>query len=108
MSALEALACGLYAITAYFVPLERLVASRFAEWSWLHLTVPGSIGNTDGASEIIDGTTAAGRRRLETLAKSDLTDLRGQPAVREALLDRVVAFRGKSCAAFVDALSVVW
>lgn len=108
MSALEALACGLYAITAYFVPLQHVVAPVFAEWSWLHLTAPGSVGNTEGASEIIDGTTAAGRRRLATLATSDLADLRGRPAVREALLDRVIAFRGKSCAAFVDALSGVW
>ena len=108
MSVLEALACGLYAVTAYFLPLERVVAPHLAEWSWLHLTEPGSLGNTPGASEIVNGMTRAGRRRLSALATLDLAQLRGDAASREALLDRVIAFRGKSAAAFVDALSIVW
>jgi hypothetical protein len=104
MTALEAIACERYAITACQLPLDRVLDPVSARFGRLYVTGPDSFGDARGTSEVIDGTTRAGATRLEKIAQSPLHDFHPDGAAREAVLDRFLGVRGKSAAAFLDAV----
>jgi hypothetical protein len=106
-TALEAVASGVYALTAYHVPMERMVAPVLARWSRRFLTDPGAIGDSPGVSEVIDGTGPTATARLRRLGESRLDQLRSDVSAREAVLDAYLSARGKSAAAFVDAVTAL-
>jgi hypothetical protein len=107
-TALEAIACGCYAIAACQLPLERMMEPISARFGRLYVTAPDAFGNSPGASELIDGTSRAGAARLAALAQTRLSDLRGDTMAREAVLNRFLSVRDKSSSAFLDAVMALW
>ena len=107
-TALEAIACDRYAITACQLPLDRVLDPVSARFGRLYVTGRDAVGDSPGASEVIDGTTRAGAERLAAIARAPLSELRGDGAAREAVLDRFLSARGKSAAAFLDAVTALW
>lgn len=103
-TALEAIACGRYAVAACQLPLDRVLEPVSARFGRRYVTAPGAFGNSPGASELIDGTSRAGAERLVALAGMRLDDLRGDAMAREAVLNRFLSVRDKSAAAFLDAV----
>ena len=109
MSVIETVNLGIFSITAHHLPMDILIpAGKYRDFSRLFLTQKGSIGNTPGVSELLDGTRPSGPRALEKLSNSNLEDYQVDEVEREKLLDRFFSFRGKSSEAFVDALSSLW
>ena len=106
-TALEAIACGCPTLAVWQLPLERMIEPVSARFGRRYCFDPGSFANSPGASELIDGTSAAGASRLSALATASLADLRGDATAREAALDRFLAVRGKSSAAFLDAVAAL-
>ena len=109
MSVIETVNLGIFSITAHHLPMDILIpAGKYRDFSRLFLTQKGSIGNTPGVSELLDGTRPSGPTALEKLSNSNLEDYQVDEVEREKLLDRFFSFRGKSSEAFVDALSSLW
>lgn len=108
-SVIEAVAIGLYAMTVLFTPVEQAEpqpGSRLRS-AFFHRN-PGSLWNTPGVSEIMDGTKRSGVAALERFARSSLDAYVVDEQRRTQLLDRFVSYRGTSSERFVEVLASCW
>lgn len=106
---LEAVAAGVYAISALFMPppaINRSPADRMRA-EFFHRN-PGSLWNAPGVSELIDGTTRAGAAALERLAHARFEAYAVDERQRAALLERYVSHLGRSSQRVVEVLEESW
>lgn len=108
VTALEAVAMGLYAVTMVSIPLRLTEPIERLAWSGEFYHRPGGLWNTPGVSEQIDGTRRSCHARLNQLARSSLDAYAVDEARRIQLLDQFVSYRGTSSAKFAEALVACW
>jgi hypothetical protein len=106
---MEAVACGVYAITALFLPPD-LVPPQ-AQWRRgidFFERRPGGLWDTPGVSAVIEGTQESGHAALVGFARSKLEDYGGNKEERRAALGKYVSFLGRSSEHVVDAIDAAF
>ncbi|MBI3021858.1 MAG: hypothetical protein HYY59_07665 [Candidatus Omnitrophica bacterium] len=106
---IEALALGVYPITMLFMPIERVEPSpvRRAWFEFFHRG-EGSLWNTRGVSELVDGTNRSGAAWLKRFVRSSLEQYAVDGSRQAQLLDKFISYRGRSCERFVEVLASCW
>jgi hypothetical protein len=106
---MEAVACGVYAITALFLPSDLVPPQpQWRRGIDFFERLPGGLWDTPGVSAVIEGTRGAGQAALARFARSKLENYGGDKDERRAALGKYVSFLGRSSERVVDAIDAAF
>jgi hypothetical protein len=102
---MEAVACGVHAITALFLPPDLVPPQpQWRRGIDFFERLPGGLWDTPGVSSVIEGTRRSGAAALGRFAGSSLDDYAGSKEYRREVLSKYVSFLGCSSPRVTDAI----